>query len=61
MSESFLAKTESGDIYAWGWNEHGNLANGNIKDLLVATQIKAPSSGAIYTGGAFFFLRSPLN
>ena len=43
MSESYLAKVEREDkfeLYAWGWNEHGNLGCGDKEDRNQPTMIK---------------------
>ena len=59
MSESFLAIT-SGGLYAWGWNEHGNLGLGDKSDRSTPERIDFDTTinpvKKIVTGGAFFFL-----
>ena len=59
MAESFLAYTTNG-LYAWGWNEHGNLGLGDKLDRSVPERVNFDSEAnpikKIVTGGAFFFL-----
>lgn len=32
-AEHGLAVTDSGCVYTWGWNEHGNCGNGSVHDV----------------------------
>jgi alpha-tubulin suppressor-like RCC1 family protein len=34
-----LALTESGEVYTWGWNEHGRLGLGDTDDRLLPTMV----------------------
>ena len=43
LAESFVAITPPGEIYTWGWNEHGNLGLGDTKDRSEPTLVKAPT------------------
>jgi protein ATS1 len=38
-SEHLLLLTPSCEVYAWGWNEHGNLGNGSLIDVEVPIKI----------------------
>ncbi len=39
MSESFIVQGQFDKLYTWGWNEHGNLGLGDIKDRFEPTEI----------------------
>lgn len=56
MAESFVMRNKEGEIYAWGWNEHGNLGTGDKTDRYNPTHIEAPTVVNIAAGGAFFIL-----
>jgi alpha-tubulin suppressor-like RCC1 family protein len=48
-----LALTESGEVYAWGWNEEGQLGLGDTEDRLTPTKVEGlPKVKAIAAGGA---------
>lgn len=61
MSESFIAIVKEADqtsLYAWGWNEHGNLGLGDKQDRHKPTLVcHLTDKAEISTGGAFYFLR----
>ncbi|KAF9935267.1 hypothetical protein FBU30_004842 [Linnemannia zychae] len=49
-SEHTLAMTQSGDCYAWGWNEHGNCGSGfdssgnkNLESVPMPRQVRYPN------------------
>lgn len=46
--------TESGAIFCWGWNEHGNCGNGSTKDVLSPEPLPLPhdSVGVLVGSGA---------
>jgi alpha-tubulin suppressor-like RCC1 family protein len=37
--EHSLALTESGEVYAWGWNDDGQLGLGDTEDRLTPTKV----------------------
>lgn len=46
--EHVIASTESGLVYAWGANAHGQLGNGRISDSPVPTKVqKLPTEGVV--------------
>lgn len=38
-SEHGLVQSHTGNVYTWGWNEHGNCGNGGEKNVLVPERI----------------------
>jgi alpha-tubulin suppressor-like RCC1 family protein len=51
--EHSLALTESGEVYAWGWNKGGRLGLGDRKKRLVPTKVPGLTEvKAIAAGGA---------
>ncbi|XP_011151217.1 secretion-regulating guanine nucleotide exchange factor isoform X2 [Harpegnathos saltator] len=53
-SEHNVALAETGTIFCWGWNEHGNCGNGNTKDVLLPERLPLPhnSIGVLVGSGA---------
>lgn len=49
-----LNVAETGTIFCWGWNEHGNCGNGNMKDVLLPERLPLPhnSVGVLVGSGA---------
>jgi alpha-tubulin suppressor-like RCC1 family protein len=46
-----LALTESGEVYAWGWNEYGQLGLGDTEDRLTPTKVEGlPRVKAVAAG-----------
>lgn len=45
-SEHVVVLTRDGEVYGWGWNEHGNLGTGGTEDVPLATLLWAPERGA---------------
>lgn len=43
-SEHGLVQTVNGNIYTWGWNEHGNCGNGTTENVLTPERIEIPGS-----------------
>lgn len=45
---------DNGAILCWGWNEHGNCGNGNVKDVLKPEFLSLPnkSIGVLVGAGA---------
>jgi protein ATS1 len=41
-SEHSLLLTQTGTLYAWGWNEHGNLGIGSLEDQWGAVEVLLP-------------------
>lgn len=39
--------TECGEVWGWGWNEHGNLGTGDISNVQIPTRLWPPPSGEI--------------
>jgi alpha-tubulin suppressor-like RCC1 family protein len=63
-SEHSLVLTENGEVFSWGWSEHGQLGHGNTQSLTIPTQIKFFAGHKvlrIYAGGGFSvaILQSP--
>jgi alpha-tubulin suppressor-like RCC1 family protein len=57
-SEHVVALTEEGEVLSWGWNEHGNLGTGDVKDRFFPQRLEAFECGrvkAIYSGGCHSF------
>ena len=38
-SEHSMAVTSGGDLYSWGWGEHGNLGHGTTTNQMVPTRV----------------------
>ena len=62
-SEHSMAVTSGGDLYSWGWGEHGNLGHGTTTNQMVPTRVTkfGAESGCyvkdIRSGGASVFAR----
>jgi secretion-regulating guanine nucleotide exchange factor len=61
----FSIDSENGEVYSWGWSEHGQLGHGNTQNLSVPTLIKffvGQKVLRIYAGGGFSIalLQSPI-
>jgi len=57
-SESSYAVTNENELFAWGWNEHGNLGMSHKKNTPIPIKVPLPSQTEyqIYAGGASFFV-----
>jgi protein ATS1 len=44
-SEHSLLLTQTGKLYAWGWNEHGNLGIGSLEDQWGCVEVPLPRDG----------------
>ncbi|XP_030555298.1 secretion-regulating guanine nucleotide exchange factor [Drosophila novamexicana] len=53
-AEHGLLRTTAGEIYTWGWNEHGNCGNNATENLCVPTLIKLPGYAKLAGTGAGF-------
>ncbi|XP_062140936.1 uncharacterized protein LOC133849083 [Drosophila sulfurigaster albostrigata] len=53
-AEHGLLRTTTGDIYTWGWNEHGNCGNNATENLSQPTQLKLPGFAKLAGTGAGF-------
>lgn len=38
---------DDGQIYTWGWNEHGNCGNGNVKNVFYPESINFRCNGRV--------------
>ena len=62
-SEHSFAVTAGGDLYSWGWGEHGNLGHGTTTNKHVPTRVCnfGAATGCyvrdVRTGGASVFAR----
>ena len=62
-SEHSLAVTAGGNLYSWGWGEHGNLGHGTTKSEYVPLRVShfGEANGCyvrdVRTGGAAVFAR----
>jgi protein ATS1 len=45
-SEHVLCVLGQGEVWGWGWNEHGNLATGSLDDVKAPVRIWPPASHA---------------
>ena len=58
QSESFFVLTEDGNLFTWGWNEHGNLGVGDTRSRGVDEICEVPFNhpiNQIWCGGAILF------
>ncbi|XP_068151479.1 secretion-regulating guanine nucleotide exchange factor isoform X2 [Drosophila tropicalis] len=53
-AEHGLMRTTGGQIYTWGWNEHGNCGNNDTENLCNPTLIKLPGVVKLAGTGAGF-------
>lgn len=62
-SEHGLAQSVSGNVYTWGWNEHGNCGNGSEVNVLVPVKIPLNNSPVIKScsGAGFCFVVTKIN
>jgi secretion-regulating guanine nucleotide exchange factor len=47
---------DQGEVFSWGWSEHGQLGHGNTQNLSIPTQIQffiGKKVLRIYAGGGF--------
>ena len=51
-SSSIYAKTKTGEVYAWGENDEGQLGLGNTENQNVPTKIEGLPNVANFLGGA---------
>ena len=51
---------DSGRLFSWGWNEHGNLGLGNSENALTPTQVAVAGAAvaAVGAGGAVSYLKT---
>ncbi|XP_039950981.1 secretion-regulating guanine nucleotide exchange factor isoform X1 [Bactrocera neohumeralis] len=53
-SEHGLLRSTNGEVYTWGWNEHGNCGNDGTENLCSPTRIQLPGPCKIAGTGAGF-------
>ncbi|KAL7741693.1 hypothetical protein ACLKA6_000314 [Drosophila palustris] len=53
-AEHGLLRTKAGEIYTWGWNEHGNCGNNATENLAQPTLLKLPGHAKLAGTGAGF-------
>lgn len=53
-AEHGLLRTTAGEIYTWGWNEHGNCGNNATENLSQPTLLKLPGHAKLAGTGAGF-------
>ncbi|KAG8245731.1 hypothetical protein J6590_100284 [Homalodisca vitripennis] len=51
-SEHNLALLDNGEVWSWGWNEHGNCGTGTVDNVAVPQFIYIPSSIKLIAAGA---------
>ncbi|XP_030384300.1 secretion-regulating guanine nucleotide exchange factor [Scaptodrosophila lebanonensis] len=54
-AEHGLLRTTTGEIYTWGWNEHGNCGNDSTENLCSPTLVKLPNCKLAGTGAGFCY------
>ncbi|TDG42186.1 hypothetical protein AWZ03_011381 [Drosophila navojoa] len=53
-AEHGLLRTTAGEIYTWGWNEHGNCGNNATENICTPTLLKLPGYAKLAGSGAGF-------
>jgi secretion-regulating guanine nucleotide exchange factor len=53
-SEHGMVLTETGNVFTWGWNEHGNCGDGTNVNLYKPVQITIPGKAVLGGTGAGF-------
>ncbi|TNV77407.1 hypothetical protein FGO68_gene1617 [Halteria grandinella] len=60
MAEAFIATDNEGQLYTWGWNEHGNLGHGDTLNRNVPTKVEKGGTleqgQSIACAGAYFMI-----
>uniref|UniRef100_A0A1B6LKJ4 RCC1-like domain-containing protein n=1 Tax=Graphocephala atropunctata TaxID=36148 RepID=A0A1B6LKJ4_9HEMI len=51
-SEHNLALLDNGEVWTWGWNEHGNCGTGTVENVAVPQLVNLPSSMSLIAAGA---------
>ncbi|ALC37960.1 CG7420, partial [Drosophila busckii] len=53
-AEHGLLRSTAGDIYTWGWNEHGNCGNNSTENICSPSLLKLPGYAKLAGAGAGF-------
>jgi alpha-tubulin suppressor-like RCC1 family protein len=56
-AESSFVVSKSAQLFAFGWNEHGNLGLGHTRNVLVPTPVKRQVTQVVVCGGAAVLIR----
>lgn len=53
-SEHGLVLTDTGEVFSWGWNEHGNCGVGSVENVQIPTKVKLEGKACLIGTGAGF-------